>query len=102
MGIGNGAYLSVDWALMTSVIPHVASGRYMGLANIANSISGPLAVLIAGRVLDFMTRTAGLEAGPRWAISTGVIFLALASIMLTRVRPRHDPPPKIAPAPVPA
>jgi MFS family permease len=87
MGVGNGAYLAVDWALMTSVIPHAASGRYMGLANIANSISGPLAVVVAGIVLDHVTRTAGLEAAPRFAIATGILFLGLSSIMLTRVHP---------------
>ena len=87
MGLGNGAYIAVDWALMTSVIPKVASGRYMGLANIANSISGPLAVVVAGRVLDMVTATAGLEAGPRAAISTGILFLAGASLMLTFVHP---------------
>jgi Na+/melibiose symporter-like transporter len=87
MGVGNGAYLAVDWALMTSVIPHAASGRYMGLANIANSISGPLAVAIAGVVLDSVTKSAGLEPAPRFAIATGILFLVLASLMLTRVHP---------------
>ena len=42
LGIGSGAYLAVDWALMTETIPLITSGRYMGLANIANSISGPI------------------------------------------------------------
>ncbi|HLA17079.1 MAG TPA: MFS transporter [Candidatus Limnocylindrales bacterium] len=92
MGIGNGAYLAVDWALMTSVIPKIASGRYMGLANIANSISGPLAVVIAGRVLDAMTASAGLEAAPRFAVSTGILFLAGASVMLTFVHPPEPVP----------
>lgn len=87
LGIGSGAYLAVDWALMTACIPRIAAGRYMGLANIANSISGPLAIFIAGRVLDSVTRTVGLDAGPRAAISTGLIFLAGGSLLLIRVRP---------------
>jgi MFS family permease len=95
MGVGNGAYLAVDWALMTSVIPQAASGRYMGLANIANSISAPLAVAVAGVVLDYVTRTAGLELAPRWAIATGILALVLASLMLTRVRPPAPPSPVV-------
>ncbi len=87
MGIGSGAYLAVDWALMTACIPRLAAGRYMGLANIANSISGPLAIFIAGRILDEVTRTAGLEVGPRVAIATGLLFLAGGSLLLLRVRP---------------
>lgn len=92
LGLASGAYLSVDWALMTSTIPRVASGRYMGLANIANSISGPLAVVIGGRVLDEVTRTAGLDAAPRAAILVGLVFLGAASLMLIPVKPRVEPP----------
>jgi hypothetical protein len=70
----------------------------MGLANIANSISGPLAVAVAGVVLDYVTRTAGLELAPRWAIATGILALILASLMLTRVRPPAPPSPVSEPA----
>lgn len=87
LGIGSGAYLAVDWALMTACIPRIAAGRYMGLANIANSISGPLAIFVAGRVLDAVTASAGLDAGPRVAIATGLVFLAGGSLLLVRVRP---------------
>jgi MFS family permease len=92
MGLGTGAYFAVDWALMTSTIPKVASGRYMGLGNIANSIAGPLSIVIGGRVLDEVTRTGGLDAGPRAATLTGILFLAGAALMLTRVTPRVEPP----------
>jgi MFS family permease len=92
IGLGSGGYVAIDWALMTSTIPRIASGRYMGLANIANSISGPLAIIIAGRVLDDVTRTAGLAAGPRAAILVGLLFLAGAAVMLIPVKPRVEPP----------
>jgi len=92
LGLGNGLYIAIDWALMTSTIPKVASGRYMGLANIANSISGPLALIIGGRILDEVTRTAGLDAGPRMAILVGIAFLVAASILLIPVKPRVEPP----------
>jgi Na+/melibiose symporter-like transporter len=92
LGLGNGLYIAIDWALMTSTIPRVASGRYMGLANIANSISGPLALIIGGRILDDVTRTAGLDAAPRAAILVGVLFLAAAAILLIPVKPRVQPP----------
>jgi MFS family permease len=92
LGIGNGAYLAMDWALMTSTIPKAASGRYMGLANIANSISGPLALIIGGRVLDEVTRTAGLDAAPRAALLIGVLFLGAAALLLIPVRPHVEAP----------
>ena len=92
LGVGSGAYLAVDWALMTSTIPRIASGRYMGLANIANSIAGPLAVFIGGRVLDEVARTDGLAAAPRAAVVLGLIFIAGAAILLIPVKPRVEPP----------
>jgi MFS family permease len=92
LGLGNGLYIAIDWALMTSTIPRIASGRYMGLANIANSISGPLALIIGGRILDSVTASAGLEPAPRMAILVGVVFLGAASIMLIPVKPRVEPP----------
>lgn len=92
LGVGSGGYIAVDWALMTSTIPRLSSGRYMGLANIANSISGPVALIVGGRVLDEVTRTAGLDAGPRAATLVGLVFLAGAALMLIPVRPRREPP----------
>lgn len=91
VGLGSGGYIAIDWALMTSTIPRLASGRFMGLANIANSISGPLALIIGGRVLDEVTASSGLDAAPRQAILVGLIFLGAASLMLIPVKPRVDP-----------
>jgi MFS family permease len=92
MGMGAGAYLAVDWALMTETIPLVESGRYMGLANIANSIAGPLGLVIAGPfVIDAFTRAGLIEVGPRAAVAFGIVALALAAVVLVGVHPRRDP-----------
>jgi MFS family permease len=101
MGLGAGAYLAVDWALMTETIPKAASGRYMGLANIANSTAGPIGLVIGGRVLDAVTASSGLAQGPRAAIATGVVFLVIGSVLLTWVHPRVDPRMLVEPAPLP-
>lgn len=92
IGIGSGGYIAIDWAMMTSTIPRISSGRYMGLANIANSISGPLALIVGGRVLDEVTASAGLEAAPRAAILVGLVFLGAAALLIIPVKPRVEPP----------
>ncbi len=102
IGLGSGGYLAMDWALMTSTIPRISSGRYMGLANIANSISGPLALVFGGRVLDEVTRSAGLEAAPRAAILLGLLFLGGAALLLIPVHPRIEPPGEVQLAADPA
>jgi MFS family permease len=91
LGAGSGAYLAVDWALMTDIIPLGSSGRYMGIANIANSISGPLGLAVAGPVMDLFTRAGMIELGPRVAVGLGVIALVAGSIILIGVHPRRDP-----------
>ena len=92
LGLGGGAYMAVDWALMTETIPRITSGRYMGLANIANSISGPVGLFIAGAfVIDRFTEAGMIELGPRVALLIGVPALALAAIVLIGVHPRRDP-----------
>lgn len=89
LGLGTGAYIAVDWALMTETIPAEQAGRYMGLANIANSISTPIAVLIGGVLLDGITRAGSADLAPRAASLLGVVFIGGALVTLQRVRPRR-------------
>jgi MFS family permease len=91
LGAGSGAYLAVDWALMTDIIPLESSGRFMGIANIANSIAGPLGLAIAGPVMDAFYRAGDIAMGPRAAVGLGIFALALASVILIGVHPRRDP-----------
>jgi Na+/melibiose symporter-like transporter len=102
LGLGSGAYIAVDWAIMTSTIPRISSGRYMGLANIANSISGPVATIFGGIVLDAASDALGLGAGPRAAVLTGLIFLAIGSLTIIPVRPRVEAPGDVQLAAAPA
>ncbi len=49
LGIGFGAYLAVDFALLTEVLPTAADrGKDMGVINVANSLPQVLAPVIAG------------------------------------------------------
>lgn len=92
-GMGSGAFLSADWALMTDVIPKDATGRYMGILNVGTAAAGPLALVTGGVLLDVVNRV-DPAAGPRVAIGLGVVFLALCALALTRVDParREDEP----------
>jgi len=89
LGLGSGAYIAVDWALMTETIPTEQAGRYMGLANIANSIATPLAVLLGGLILDAVSRGGAADVAPRVATLVGVVFVAGALVTLRWVHPRR-------------
>jgi MFS family permease len=90
-GASGGMFLSVDWALMTDIIPKASAGRYMGLSNVATGASAPISVFIAGFVIDGVNRAAGLGTGPRVAFIVGVAFYGLAALLLRPVDPtRHE------------
>jgi len=91
MAAGMGAYLADDWALMTETIPLISSGRYMGLANVANSIATPAGLVVAGLTIDVFTRAGARDLGPRVGVASGLLFLAGAALLLRQVRPRRDP-----------
>jgi MFS family permease len=87
VGISAGAFLAVDWALMTDIIPKATSGRYMGISNVATASAGPIGLLFGGVVITAFS-VAGLVAeGPRVAMATTLLFLALATFTLRRVDP---------------
>ena len=90
-GASAGMFLSVDWALMTDIIPKASAGRYMGLSNVATGASAPVSVFIAGFVIDGVNSAAGLGTGPRVAFIVGVVFYGLAALLLAPVDPtRHE------------
>jgi MFS family permease len=89
LGAAAGTFLAVDWALMTDIIPKAASGRYMGISNIAVAASGALAGWVVGPLIDIVGRhEAQLPEGPRVAMTVAVSFFVLSAVFLRRVDPR--------------
>ena len=85
-----GMFLSVDWALMTDIIPKADAGRYMGLSNVATGAATPLSVAVGGLIIDAVnTSTGSLDVGPRVAFLTGVALYGVAVILF---RPVREPP----------
>ena len=88
-GAANGTFLSVEWALMTDIIPRASAGRYMGLSNVATGSAPLFAAAVGGLVLDVVTRTAGADTGARAAFLVAVGLFALSAVLL---RPVVEPP----------
>ena len=97
LGFSTGAFLVVDWALMTDIIPKASAGRYMGISNVATASAGPLGLALAGVVLYVVTRAGAptpgspdvdsnlFGAAPRAAIASLLLFLAIAALALRHV-----------------
>jgi MFS family permease len=88
-GIGIGAFLSVDWALMTDVIPKHTSARYMGILNAGTAMATPVFLIVGGLTMDTVGRLLGSAAGPVAAMYVAMIFLVLAALALRQVDARR-------------
>jgi MFS family permease len=89
IGVSAGAFLSVDWALMTDIIPKATTGRYMGISNVATASAGPLGLTVAGVVLAIATNAGLTHEAPRLAIGAMLLFIATAAVALRKVDPRR-------------
>ncbi len=89
LAIAAGAFLSVDWALMTDIIPKESSGRFMGISNVATACAGPLALLTGGTLMDLVGGPEESGSGPRAAFGVAVVLFGLGALLLTRVEERR-------------
>jgi len=89
-GVGSGAFLAVDWALLTDIIPKAASGRYMGISNVATASSGVIAIAVALKmVMDTVTVAVDPGTGPRAAMIVGIACYGVGALLLRPVRERR-------------
>jgi MFS family permease len=88
-----GAFLAVDWALMTEIIPKESAGRFMGMSNVATASAGPVALIIGGTLMDVVGGVEEGASGPRAAFAAAILFYALGALFLRPVpEPRPSPP----------
>ncbi|MGH2483213.1 MAG: MFS transporter [Candidatus Limnocylindria bacterium] len=91
-GIGIGAFLSVDWALMTDVIPKHTSARYMGILNAGTAMATPVFLIVGGLTMDAigrLTNDPSAPGGPVAAMYVAIGFLVLAALALRQVDARR-------------
>ena len=85
VGICLGAFQSVDWALMTDIIPKAESGRYMGISNVVTAGNQGTAVMAAAAVQLAVTLALGANAGYRAMILLMVAEFLVGAWALTHV-----------------
>ena len=89
IGAGLGAFLSVDWAFITDVIPADQAGLFFGFSNIATAGSGVIARSIAGVLLDHFNAGPHLLRLPGgYPVIFGVFFawLVIGTLLVLKVR----------------
>lgn len=75
VGAAFGMLLSVDWALVTDLVPPAQAGRFMGISNLATAGAGILATAIGGPILDL-----GNAVRPRGGFVLLFLFLGTSLV----------------------
>jgi MFS family permease len=92
IGAGLGAFLSVDWAFITDVIPRDQAGLFFGFSNIATAGAGVIARFVAGVLLDHFNagpRILHLEGGYPVIFGVFVVWLVVGTLLILKVRERR-------------
>ena len=85
-----GAFLAVDWALMSDIVPKGSTGRYMGLSNVATASAGTVGLALGGAaVMDTVNHWLGYGTGPRAALLLGVGCYIVGALLLRPVVERR-------------
>jgi MFS family permease len=88
--VAAGAFLAVDWALMSDIVPKASTGRYMGISNVATASAGTVALALGGAaVMDTVNHAFGYGTGPRAALGLGVVCYILGALLLKPVVERR-------------
>jgi MFS-type transporter involved in bile tolerance (Atg22 family) len=83
VGSSWGAFLSVDWAFATDLIPLSEAGRFMGLSNLATAGCQAIAAFIGGFIVDSALGFTGL-------FLTVALYYILSAGLLTRVQEKRS------------
>jgi MFS family permease len=87
LGVGWGAYYSVDWALACNLLPRGRAGALMAIWNIGASGPQVLSPLIGGIVADRIGAASGdLGAGYRVLFEFIAVYVGLGAVALAFVR----------------
>jgi MFS family permease len=86
-GLGYGAYISVDWALVADVLPsHKHYARDMGVWNISLSLPQVIAPVIGGPLIDSMTKAGHSTLGFQLLFGMSIVYCLLATITVSFIR----------------
>jgi MFS family permease len=91
LGVGWGAYYSVDWALATNLLPEGRAGALMSIWNLGATAPQLVAPVIAGLLVDRINAAAGdLGVGYRWLFALVAAFVVCGAIALSFVRETRE------------
>src|SRR5712692_9954630 len=86
-GLGYGAYLCVDWALVADVLPSQKDfARDMGVWNISNSLPRLLAPIVAGPLIDTFAGLHQPVLGFQLLFAVAIVYCLIGTVTVRYIR----------------
>ncbi len=86
-GLGNGAYMSVDWALSIDALPSLQqAGKDMGLWSASTTLPAIIAPILGSFLIDITNGFGQTELGYRLVFAVATLFLVVAAFCVLLVR----------------
>ncbi len=86
-GLGYGAYVSVDWALVADVLPsHRNYARDMGVWNISLSLPQVIAPVLGGPLIDSFTRSGHTVLGFQLLFAMAIAYCVLGTVTVRYIK----------------
>jgi len=86
-GLGQGAYMSVDWALSIDALPSLdQAGKDLGLWNASTTLPAIIAPLLGSLIINITARYGQAVLGYRLVFSVATLFLVIAAVGIRFVR----------------
>jgi MFS family permease len=87
-GAGFGAFVAVDWALATNLLPEHDEAKFMGVWHAAFTVPQVVAPAVGGAIAYVFNTNFGQGVGYRAVLFMVLIYLALGAILLRPIRER--------------
>ena len=87
-GAGFGAFMAVDWAFATNLLPDRDKAKYMGVWHVAFTVPQVVAPLIGGIVAYFFNQHVGHGFGYRAVLFLVLIYFGLGTAMIRPIKER--------------
>jgi MFS family permease len=88
LGIGLGAFLAVEWAFATNLLPEKDEAKYMGVWHVAFTVPQVIAPLAGGVVAYLFNKHIGAGTGYRAVLFLSIIYLFVGTLIIRPIRER--------------
>lgn len=87
-GAGFGAFMAVDWAFATNLLPERDEAKYMGVWHVAFTVPQVIAPFIGGMVAYYFNQHVGQGFGYRVVLFLVIVYLVIGTAMIRPIKER--------------